>query len=125
MCTRDLTFLTSIKITYMCYTTHAFTCLPISHGSLGVDAMDCSLILSVPLPLGAVSGTGNELEELLHMWHLAFQPAFSGVCGFFPIGILILLQEGRAACAENGHSGSACCCVETSFSLSSIVRDVG
>lgn len=57
-------------------------------------------LVSVPL------GAGNELEELLHMWHLAFQPSFSGACGFFPMHILILLHEGKADSVENGHSGS-------------------
>lgn len=89
-------------------------------------AMDSSLVLSVAFPQSAVSDAGNELEELLQMWHLAFQPSFSGACGFFLIHILILLHEGRAAHVENGRSlGAICCCQETSFSPSSIVGDVG
>lgn len=66
-------------------------------------ATDSSLVVSVAFPQSAVSDAGNELEELLQMWHLAFQPSFSGDCGFFLIRILILLHEGRAAQVENGH----------------------
>lgn len=46
-------------------------------------ATDSSLDLSVAFPQSAVSDVGNELEELLQMWHLPFQPSFSGDRGFF------------------------------------------
>lgn len=89
-------------------------------------ATDSSLDLSVAFPQSAVSDVGNELEELLQMWHLSFQPSFSGDHGFFLICILILLHEGRTAQVENGHPlGAVGCCQETSFSPSSIVGDMG
>lgn len=62
-----------------------------------------SLVLSY-FPQRAALDAGSELEELLQMWHLAFQPSFPGVCGFFLECVLILLDEGGAACVGNGHT---------------------
>lgn len=65
-----------------------------------------SLVLS-PFPQRAALDAGSELEELLQMWHLAFQPCCPGPCDFFLKCVLILLDEGGAACVGNGHAQGA------------------
>jgi len=87
------------------------------------DVTDGSLVPPVAFPQSAVSDAGDELEELLQMWHLAFQPSFLGACGFFLIHILILLNEGRTTYVENEHPlGAVCYCQETSFSPGTVCR---
>lgn len=59
-----------------------------------------SLVLS-HFPQRAALDAGSKLEELLQLWHLAFQPSFPGACGFLLECVLILLDEGGAG---NGHT---------------------
>lgn len=61
-----------------------------------------SLVLS-HFPQKAALDAGSELEELLQMWHLAFQPSFPGACGS-SLECIFLLDEGGAACVGNGHT---------------------
>lgn len=64
------------------------------HGSLGLSHF----------PQRTALDAGSELDELLQMWHLAFQPSFPGACGFFLERVLILGGEGGAGCVGNGHT---------------------